>query len=152
MSWKIKLFYLIILVTIITPPILHWKKGIVIQKKQSLDPPNLPDMPTTNEALLDELLARNLWDKNHKKITRENELSDNSNNNLGWVLQGIADSQSPTPSIKITINSQQSTLYLGDRLPKNWKLIEILGDGIVIKKQEKTKHVYLFGKQPNNTH
>ena len=150
MTGKTKLSYLAALIAIIIPSIIQWERAILIPKKEALLPPKLPLIAKKNEQLLTTLLAHNLWDKNHAKITAHTKNKQDENDqskSKEWYLKGIGHhhQKNKPPSAMIIIGNTTKLYYENDTLPDGTQLIKININNIVVKKEgEQQQNVHLF--------
>lgn len=147
MARHIKIIYLIALSIILIPFAQQWGKTVTIPKKEAFLPPELPTLPKASNDLLNTLLARNLWDKNHTKVTSEatkTQAKTDKPKTKKWRLKGIGYKKNSPPSAIILIGDNATFYHENDTLPDGAQLEKININSIVIKKEGETKHVFLF--------
>ena len=90
------------------------------------------------------ILAHNLWDKKRGKI--EGHVDKKGKKKQGstkWQLKGIKDYEFAV----IETDGELKKYYIGDELPNETYLKQIILGGIVVQNKTEENYIYLFGKK-----
>lgn len=99
------------------------------------------------EDTLQQILTQNLWDKARGSISdpspQRNNKAQQSAQPKQWQLKAV---KMPDIAVLKTADAIK-TYHPGEALPDGAILHKVLIDGIILKRENKTEHVYLFGKR-----
>ncbi|MDO9105608.1 MAG: hypothetical protein Q7U57_11690 [Methylovulum sp.] len=144
-----KKYYLLALVPPLLPFINLW-----LEDDGNLSTAQHPPQFKQQDAIISEdtkqqILAHNLWDKARGRIIDQNPQRANPQQQqvasalAQWQLKGVK-----MPDIAILQTADHLKIYHpGELLPDGARLQKVLIDGIILKRENKTENVYLFGKR-----
>ncbi len=92
-----------------------------------------------------QITEHNLWDKARGKIQLPPpEITQVTEKIILWQLKAVS-----WPNLAVLkVGETLKTYHRGDTLPDGAYLQQVLIDGITVKREQTTEHVYLFGKKP----
>lgn len=147
-----KKYYLLALVPPLLPFISLW-----LEDDSDLSTAQHPPQFKQQELIISDdtkqqILTHNLWDKARGRIIDENPQRTDPQKQLTsaalalaqqWQLKGVK-----MPDIAILQAVDSIKIYHpGERLPDGALLQKVLIDGIILKRENKTENIYLFGKR-----
>lgn len=141
-----KKYFLLALLPPLLPFINLW-----LEDDQNLDSAQHPPHFKQQDLILSEdtkqqILTHNLWDKARGSINDPSPQRDKAQQNAKpkqWQLKAV---KMPDLAVLKTADAIK-TYHPGEQLPDGAILHKVLIDGIILKRENKTEHVYLFGKR-----
>ncbi len=144
-----KRHYLLVLIPALIPVLELWLEESELSMAMQKPPKFLSEPRLINEQSKQHILTRNLWDKNRGRIIEQSGRHTNDNANTAstaaavtWQLKGV---KMPNIAI-IQVGTTLKIYHPGQTLPNGDLLKKVFIDGITVEQEQKTKHVYLFGK------
>jgi len=128
----------------------EWRQADVQQAAVQLVPPALPASPVrVNNGAIKEILAHNVLDKNRGRAAGNTGKMQGRKKNADktWHLLATAVRQFHAPVAVISAGGKMKSVHEGDMLPGGARLLQVMRDGIAVKKNGKEHDVYLFGKK-----
>jgi len=148
------LAYAALLLLAIAEPLWQWRQPLIPPAGPPLPVPTMAAMPAQpDRALLDAVLAHNLWDQGRGQV----KISDNAatgshgtdSHHVAWVLKAVAYSQMQAPVAMVAYTDAPDKVHAqheGDHLRDGSYLAQIIPHGVVVEKDGSEKTIYLFGK------
>jgi len=142
---KTKLIYGILLLIIVAHAAWQWTHFSLPVLQHAEVPPAAPVVAKRSQQL-NTLLDHNLWDKlrGASKQQANAEQAANKAKVVTWLLKGIVSRQHHVPVALITSDTHAKLYRQGDTLPDGSLLIQVMQRGILVTKDGKQRHVYLF--------
>jgi len=144
-----KRYYLLALIPALLPVLDVWLEDTELSIAMQKPPKFVSEPRLINQQTKQQILARNLWDKNRGHIieqpgrhTTDNTSTASTAAAATWQLKGVK-----APNIAIIQTADTLKIYHpGQTLPNGDILKKVFIDGITVEQEQKSKHVYLFGK------
>jgi len=113
-----------------------------------LVPPLLPEpVARLKGDAAGRLLIHDLLDPDRGRLAKQAAVQASADEvDLSWHLYAVAVQQVHAPVAVILAGAKVISVSEGDLLPDGSRLVLIIRDGVVVEKDGKEKHVYLFGK------
>jgi len=130
--------------------VLEWRYAGTQQVSVRLAPPALPESPArVNGSMLQEILTHNILDRNRGRASgKDAEVQGwKKRSDRSWRLLATAVRQLHAPVAVILEGGKMESVHEGDILPDGARLLQVMRDGVAVKKDGKEHNVYLFGRK-----